>query len=68
MYTFLALIPILTVFFLLVVMRLPAKYAMAVAYAVTTALALFIWDTDINQILAASTKGVVTAISVLFRL
>ncbi len=66
MYTFLALIPILTVFFLLVVMRLPAKYAMAVAYAVTTALALFVWDTDINQILAASTKGVVTAISVLF--
>lgn len=66
MYTFLALVPILTVLLLLVIMRLPAKYAMAVTYAVTAGLALFVWNTDINQILAASTKGVITAISVLF--
>lgn len=66
MYTFLALIPILTVLLLLVIMRLPAKYAMAVTYFVTAGLALFVWNTDINQILAASTKGAITAVSVLF--
>lgn len=66
MYTFLALLPILTVLLLLVIMRLPAKYAMGITYAITAGLALFVWQADINQILAASTKGVITAISVLF--
>ena len=42
MFTFLALTPILTVFLLLVVLRLPAKYAMTV-YLVTALLALFVW-------------------------
>lgn len=66
MFTFLALLPILIVLVLLVVMRLPAKYAMAVTYLVTAGLALFVWQTDINQVLAASTKGIITAVSVLF--
>lgn len=66
MFTFLALLPILIVLLLLVIMRLPAKYAMAVTYLVTAGLALFVWQADINQVLAASTKGVITAISVLF--
>ncbi|WP_410471732.1 L-lactate permease [Faucicola mancuniensis] len=66
MLTFLALLPILIVMVLLVIMRLPAKYAMAVTYLVTAGLALMVWHADINQILAATTKGVITAISVLF--
>lgn len=66
MFTFLALIPILTVLLLLVIMRMPAKYAMAITYIVTAGLALLVWNADINQILAASTKGAITAISVLF--
>lgn len=66
MFTFLALLPILIVLLLLVIMRLPAKYAMAVTYLVTVGLAVFVWQTDVNQVLAASTKGVITAVSVLF--
>ncbi|ELA09085.1 L-lactate transport [Moraxella macacae 0408225] len=66
MFTFLALLPILIVLVLLVIMRLPAKIAMAVTYAVTAGLAIFVWHADINQVLAATTKGVITAISVLF--
>lgn len=66
MFTFLALLPILIVLLLLVIMRLPAKYAMAVTYLVTAGLAVFVWQADINQVLAASTKGVITAVSVLF--
>ena len=42
MYTFLALAPILVVFILLIVMRLPAKIAMSIAYLVTALLAFFI--------------------------
>ncbi|MDO4223267.1 MAG: L-lactate permease [Acinetobacter sp.] len=66
MFTFLALVPILAVLVLLVIMRLPAKYAMAITYFVTAGLALFVWHADFNQIAAASVKGVITAISVLF--
>lgn len=66
MFTFLALLPILIVLLLLVIMRLPAKYAMAATYLITAALAIFVWHVDINQVLAATTKGVITAISVLF--
>lgn len=65
MLTFLALLPILIVLLLLVIMRLPAKTAMAVTYSVTALLAVFVWQADINQVWAASTKGVLTAISVL---
>ncbi|MDO4427652.1 MAG: L-lactate permease [Moraxella sp.] len=66
MYTFLALLPIAVVFLLLVIMRLPAKIAMPVAYLVTALLALFVWDAPTNQIAAATTNGVLTAINVLF--
>lgn len=66
MHTFLALMPIIVVFALLVVMRLPAKIAMSVAYIVTALLALFVWQAPFNQIAAATTNGVLTAINVLF--
>lgn len=65
MYTFLALLPILVVLLLLVIMRLPAKYAMAATYAVTAALALLVWHADLNQVLAATAKGAIIAVSVL---
>lgn len=65
MFTFLALLPILIVLLLLVIMRLPAKYAMAVAYIVTTVLALFVWQTEAAKVMAATSKGIITAVSVL---
>lgn len=66
MLTFLALLPILIVFVLLVVMRLPAKIAMPVAYVATALLSLFVWQTSGSQVAAATVHGVLTAANVLF--
>lgn len=65
MLTFLAILPILIVFILLVVMRLPAKTAMAIAYLATALLSYFFWHTSGNQIAAATIHGVLTAANVL---
>ena len=66
MFTFLALMPILTVFILLVVLRLPAKYAMTASYLVTALLALFVWHAGAAQVAAATTNGVIVALTILF--
>lgn len=66
MYTALALLPIVIVFVLLVVMRLPAKISMAVAYLATAALSFFVWHTSGAKIGAATVHGVLTAVNVLF--
>lgn len=66
MYTFLALTPILVVFILLVVMRLPAKISMSAAYVVTALLALFVWQVSGAQVAAATTNGVIVALTILF--
>lgn len=66
-FTFiLALLPIATVFVLLVVMARSAKFSMLVAYLVTVATALLVWGTDLNKILGATVNGAVTAISLLY--
>jgi lactate permease len=62
----LAVMPVLTVFGFLVVFRWPAKYAMPLAYAVTAAIALSLWGTDLNVVMAASIHGIVTVFNVLF--
>ncbi|UTR07454.1 L-lactate permease [Alkalihalobacillus sp. LMS6] len=62
----LALTPILTVLLLLVIFNWPAKRAMPVAFITTILVALFIWEVPYNQLAAASLKGVVTALEVLF--
>ncbi len=66
MLAFLALLPIIMVFLLLVVMRLPAKFAMPVAYLTTVLLSLFVWKTSGVQVAAATVHGVLTAVNVLF--
>lgn len=66
MFTLLALLPIFIVFLLLVIMRLPAKVAMPVAYVATALLSLFVWQTSGNQVAAATVHGILTAINVLF--
>ncbi|AAZ19501.1 glycolate/L-lactate:H+ symporter [Psychrobacter arcticus 273-4] len=66
MYTFLALAPILVVLILLVVLRLPAKTSMGVAYLVTALLALFVWQASGAQVAAASVNGLIVALSLLF--
>lgn len=66
-FTFvLALLPIATVFLLLVVLARSAKLSMGVAYLVTVATALLVWGTDLNKILGATVNGAVTAVSLLY--
>ena len=62
----LALLPIATVFVLLVVLERSAKFSMLVAYVVTALTALLLWGTDVEKVLGASVNGVVTAISLLY--
>ena len=62
----LALLPIATVFLLLVVLERSAKFSMLVAYLVTVLTALFVWGTDYTKVLGATVNGVVTAVSLLY--
>ncbi|AWT49421.1 lactate permease [Psychrobacter sp. YP14] len=66
MYTFLALTPILAVFLLLVVLRLPAKIAMSLTFVITALLSLLVWHTSGAQVAAASLNGVIVALTILF--
>jgi len=63
---FLALLPILTVFVLIVLFRWPATKAMPVAFLITCLLAFSVWKVPILQIAAASIDGLVTAGSILY--
>jgi lactate permease len=60
----LAVVPILSVFLFLVVLRWPAKRAMPISLVVTVLMAMFVWQVPGNQVAAASVKGVVTALEV----
>jgi len=62
----LALLPILTVFALIVLFRWPATKAMPIAFLFTCLLALGIWKTPLLQLAAASIDGLVTAGSILY--
>ena len=62
----LALLPIATVFLLLVVLERSAKFSMLIAYLVTVLTALFVWGTDYTKVLGATVNGVVTAVSLLY--
>ncbi|WP_274584668.1 L-lactate permease [Neisseria leonii] len=66
LHTFLALLPILTVFILLVVMRLSTKTAMLAAYSVTALLALFVWQSSWQTVAAATVNGMIVALTVLY--
>ncbi|MEO1746707.1 MAG: L-lactate permease, partial [Pseudomonadota bacterium] len=62
----LALLPIATVFLLLVVLARSAKLSMAVAYVVTALTALLMWGTAPNVVAGATVNGLLTAVSLLF--
>ena len=61
-----ALLPVLTVFVLLVVMRKSAKLAMLAAFVVTALLALIVWGTPTARIAGASVNGLMTAVTLLY--
>ena len=62
----LSLLPIASVALFLVVLRWPASRAMPIAYVVAAALALFWWQVPAVRVAAASLKGLIIAVELLF--
>ncbi|WP_078394239.1 L-lactate permease [Shouchella patagoniensis] len=65
-FSIIALTPILSVLLFLVILKWPAKRAMPIAFIITVIVAYFVWQVPVNQIVASSMKGIVTALEVLF--
>ncbi len=65
MLALLASLPIITIFILMIGMRQPATRAMPVAFLLTLALAIFVWNTELNWIAAAYVNGLVIALKIL---
>jgi len=65
MYTFLALIPILVIFILLIGLTRPAAVTMPIAWAITFFMGWIMWGMAPSILIAASIKGVFVAISIL---
>ncbi|MCC5853102.1 MAG: L-lactate permease [Alkalimonas sp.] len=61
-----ALMPVLSVFVLLVLLRLPATRAMPLSLLVSALLALWVWQLPLKQLLAAMLEGSVIAVSILW--
>ncbi|MEM1368367.1 MAG: L-lactate permease [Cyanobacteria bacterium P01_H01_bin.15] len=66
LYSVVALVPIVSVFVLLVMLRRPAAQAMPLAYLLTVAIALILWRVPIVQIAAASIQGIVATAEILY--
>ena len=64
--TLVALLPIIAVFALLVVLRLPALYAMPLSFTATAIGTIWIWKVDVVQVAAASIEGVAVGLSILW--
>ena len=65
-HAFIALLPILAVMAFLVVLRWPATRAMPVAYLMTACFALVFWDVAPVHVAAASIRGTIIAVSLLW--
>ena len=65
-YCLLALAPIATVFLLLVIAKRSAKQAMPIAYVVTSAIALLLWQVPLTVVVASTIQGLVMAAEILY--
>ncbi|RWZ58226.1 L-lactate permease [Halobacillus fulvus] len=61
-----ALMPVLAVFILLVIMRLPAVKAMPLSLVVVALLAVIVWKVPVVRVMAASLEGLMIAASILW--
>jgi lactate permease len=61
-----ALTPVLAVFVLLVLLRLPARQAMPLSFLITAISAVFVWQISPLRVLASTIEGVIIAISILW--
>ncbi|MEM9266465.1 MAG: L-lactate permease [Cyanobacteria bacterium P01_F01_bin.13] len=66
LYSLVALLPIATIFFLLVITRRPASQVMPVAYLVTIVSALSIWRVPFIEVAASSIQGLFAAAEILY--
>ena len=66
LYYLLASAPIITVFLLLVIAKRPAKQAMPIAYLVTAAIAILIWQVSFPVLAASTIEGLVMAVEILY--
>ena len=62
----LSLMPIAAVALFLVILRWPASRAMPISYIVAAGLALFVWEIPGIQVAAASTRGLIIAVELLY--
>ena len=62
----LSFLPILVVAIFLVGLRWPASRAMPLAYLTAASLGLWVWKLSFNQVMAASLKGIIVAITLLY--
>jgi len=62
----LSVLPIAAVGYCLVIRRWPARRAMPVSYGIAAGLALFVWQVPAVRVAAATVKGVVVALELLF--
>lgn len=61
-----ALMPVLAVFVLLVILRLPAVKAMPLSLIVVSVLAVIVWRVPMIRVMAASLEGLMIAVSILW--
>ncbi len=66
MYTFFALTPILAVFLLLVVFRMPARAAMPLAWCYTVLMGLLVWRIPYTVAAASTIEGLIVASTLLY--
>ncbi len=64
--TLTALTPILAIFFLLVILRLPASKAMPISFFATAILAFFVWKVPFLHITASVLEGLIISLSILW--
>ena len=62
----LSFLPVLVVAIFLVGLRWPASRAMPLAYLTAASLGLWVWKLSFNQVMAASLKGIIVAITLLY--
>ncbi|MFJ7953567.1 L-lactate permease [Lysinibacillus sp. NPDC096418] len=61
-----ALLPILSIFFFLIILNWPASRAMLITLVFTSLIAIFVWGTDGNIVAGAAFNGLITALEVIF--
>lgn len=66
LYTIFALLPILSIFLLLVIAKQPASIAMPIVYGITAISAGVVWQVSPEILAATSLRGVVIALEILY--